>query len=703
MIEQQKIDGPRIVWRVLLVWLGALALVALLYAGEGLRARHNWERFKHDLEARGAELDWAAYTPPPVPDDQNVFKAPKMAEWFAGRGATSLSTELNHAAIPSFVPEQNAAIELVIVPTDAAISPGNEDRTLQFNNGILTRAVDHGGSSTNSASHEIIAQIMMDDVLLRDAIRNLAIQGGLNYTLDPAISNDLKYTVTLRWTNVTAEHGLMALLSNFNLRWIPDPKTGIARITLGGPGAKVWVDPQAAELIRAALANLSGRSTPPARLVRTSSGIVLQAATNAASPPVRLFVRTEYSPNLNRIAEFFPRDRIPPPVPDAGPVHVVSSSSNSFLVYPNSPTFAAADYLEWSDQFQPDFDLIRDALKRPFARVDGDYSNPDSIPFQNYVTLRVLAQTLSQRAQCYLLLNDPTNAVRELALLHGLNRLCCAETNQRPVTLVGAMIKSAITGLYVAAVAQGFELQVWREPQLPVLQDQLRDTDLLGSLVAAMKTEQASVCRIIERSSPSKIANGQLAILGGTSTLWQRFRSPVFLYLTFAPRSSVYEDMKSVLTFQQRTIDCMDLPSRTIAAGDLDIVCADLDRKKGQHGTHSILTSIFSANFLRAWQTAAMTQTEVNEAFVACALERCRLAEGSYPEKLDTLVPRYAAGLPHEIIGGGPLHYRRTNAGEFQLYSAGWSGRDGGGKAILSANAHQNLDRGDWVWPPPGD
>jgi hypothetical protein len=34
------------------------------------------------LEAKGEVLDWNAYIPPPVPDEQNIFKAPKMAEWF---------------------------------------------------------------------------------------------------------------------------------------------------------------------------------------------------------------------------------------------------------------------------------------------------------------------------------------------------------------------------------------------------------------------------------------------------------------------------------------------------------------------------------------------------------------------------------------------------------------------------------------------
>ena len=46
----------------------------------------------------------------------------------------------------------------------------------------------------------------------------------------------------------------------------------------------------------------------------------------------------------------------------------------------------------------------------------------------------------------------------------------------------------------------------------------------------------------------------------------------------------------------------------------------------------------------------------VNEAQIACALERYRLAHGEYPETLDALVPQFIEKVPHDIIGGGAAH-----------------------------------------------
>ena len=55
----------------------------------------------------------------------------------------------------------------------------------------------------------------------------------------------------------------------------------------------------------------------------------------------------------------------------------------------------------------------------------------------------------------------------------------------------------------------------------------------------------------------------------------------------------------------------------------------------------------------------AYAQTSVDLARIAIALERYRLAHGEYPESLDALAPQFIAKLPHDIINGQPLHYRR--------------------------------------------
>lgn len=92
----------------------------------------------------------------------------------------------------------------------------------------------------------VIPLIVMDDVPLTDAIKNLARQAGLNYMLDPKVAFGQvgpdgkpipQPTVSIRWENVTAEQALNALLNNYNLQLVEDTKSKIARITVKDPAA----------------------------------------------------------------------------------------------------------------------------------------------------------------------------------------------------------------------------------------------------------------------------------------------------------------------------------------------------------------------------------------------------------------------------------------------------------------------------------
>jgi hypothetical protein len=100
-------------------------------------------------------------------------------------------------------------------------------------------------------------------------------------------------------------------------------------------------------------------------------------------------------------------------------------------------------------------------------------------------------------------------------------------------------------------------------------------------------------------------------------------------------------------------------------------------------------------------QTAAHNQTMVNEAQIVCALERYRLATGTYPGSLDALTPQFIEKIPHDIIGGQPLIYRPTADGKFLLYSIGWNEKDDGGQQETPQTKNGAIDfaKGDWVWP----
>ncbi len=87
------------------------------------------------------------------------------------------------------------------------------------------------------APDEVVPLIVIDEVPLTDAIRNLARQSNLNFQFDPRVTASNQPTVSIRFENVTAQEALGAVLENYNLQLVRDPRTKIARITIKDPKA----------------------------------------------------------------------------------------------------------------------------------------------------------------------------------------------------------------------------------------------------------------------------------------------------------------------------------------------------------------------------------------------------------------------------------------------------------------------------------
>jgi hypothetical protein len=152
--------------------------------------------------------------------------------------------------------------------------------------------------------------------------------------------------------------------------------------------------------------------------------------------------------------------------------------------------------------------------------------------------------------------------------------------------------------------------------------------------------------------------------------------------------------MVNVATLELMPLDGFDLAHDTISPHALNESVRNLDVFFEHRSPYKILAALAVPNFIKATQTLAYNQTLANEAQIVCALERFRLAQGNYPDSLDALVPQFMEKIPHDIIGGEPLHYQRTADGKFLLYSVGWNETDDDGLPGTLAD----VKKGDWVW-----
>jgi len=146
-----------------------------------------------------------------------------------------------------------------------------------------------------AAPDAVIPFIQFQETALTAAIDNLARTAGLNYILDPKVGfgqPDEKGVVrpqpniTLRWENLTASQALSALLNNYNLQIVDDPKTKIARITIKDPAAPDPLETQIIQLsyaspsnlISAVQATLSDKRSKAIADTRTSQLVVVATA-----------------------------------------------------------------------------------------------------------------------------------------------------------------------------------------------------------------------------------------------------------------------------------------------------------------------------------------------------------------------------------------------------------------------------------------
>ena len=81
-----------------------------------------------------------------------------------------------------------------------------------------------------------------------------------------------------------------------------------------------------------------------------------------------------------------------------------------------------------------------------------------------------------------------------------------------------------------------------------------------------------------------------------------------------------------------------------------------------------------------AVKRTAEHETQLDQAAIACALERYFIQNNSYPDTLEPLIPDFLDKLPPDPMDHQPIRYEQTDDGRYRLHSVGWDGDDNGGK-----------------------
>lgn len=342
-------------------------------------------------------------------------------------------------------------------------------------------------------------------------------------------------------------------------------------------------------------------------------------------------------------------------------------------------------------------DLRTAAASRPYCRFPRDY--PPQLPydFLRLVTPQLpIARILNLHAILALDAHKSDVALADLKtcfkLISGLR--------QEPF-LVSGLVAIGMQAISFSAIYDGLALHSWNDAQLAELENEFSKTDFLSDYQHVMRGELMGI--IIPSFENLKTNRSRLKEVQITD----KAKLKDYDYFPdFWPDGWLDQNESQLATSILIGVQNVDAKSHRVfptQTDDIENQARHFADRIDSYAPWNIFFTISNRVLRSSTPRFAQAQVWIDEARIACALERYRLAHGVYPESLDALVPAYAAELPHDIINGEPYHYRLRPDGTFLLYSVGWNQKDDGGKVVYEKESPMHVDykQGDWVWPTP--
>ena len=343
------------------------------------------------------------------------------------------------------------------------------------------------------------------------------------------------------------------------------------------------------------------------------------------------------------------------------------------------------------------FAELRAASERPLSRypVRYDLDNPFAILLPHLSNVRSVCRRLGLKACAELAADRSPEALGDVKLA-----LFMADSLKEEPFLISCLVRVACWQSATQPVWEGLAEHAWSDAKLQELEARLQQCDFVSDAKKSLESERAcgvTTMELVRKKGPAYLFD----ISGDASpTLADDRRSANFIGL-FIPRGWYYlEEYNYCRLFDTLLGSGLDTAKKRVSPGQLAASQRELSQEFSGGGVKAILHHrIMAAMLLPALEKfvlkAAQAQTTANQAAVACALERYRLANGQFPDTLDALVPRFISPLPHDVITGEPYKYRRTADGQFVLYSIGWNEKDDGG---IPGSKLFDETEGDWVW-----
>jgi hypothetical protein len=371
----------------------------------------------------------------------------------------------------------------------------------------------------------------------------------------------------------------------------------------------------------------------------------------------------------------------------------LATKTNLFPVSPQ-PQPPAQDVLLALSKYNPVVEELRaDADARPDCRFPLDYNRDDTwqILLPHLAMFKGTSRLLELRAVAELQNGQSDEALNDIKFSFRL-----IDSIRTEPFLISHLVRIAMFQITMQPVYEGLAEHRWSGEQLVELDSELAKFDFLADYQTAMRGERGLEISAIEslehadrRQFNELLDNGDM--------------SPVaYTIFSFIPNGWLYQNELNVCRFQVTWYSpLVDETNQTVSPAQVRAASNALAREIRHRTPENFWMAWLLPDLSGAVEKFAYAQESADLARVAIALERYRQGTGVYPGSLDVLAPSLIDEIPHDIIGGQPLHYQRTSDGKFILYSVGWNGRDDGGVVSRRKNSTVDINMGDWVWRYP--
>ena len=377
---------------------------------------------------------------------------------------------------------------------------------------------------------------------------------------------------------------------------------------------------------------------------------------------------------------------------------------------------AAPSVLEGIKTSDACFDELRAASQRPFSHYPVDYNveDPAEILLPHLNKVRGACRRLELKACAELAAGQSEAVLEDVKLIFRLTDSLNEES-----FLISYLVRIACVQTAIQPIWEGLAEHAWSDAQLQELQARLQSYNLVADLKSPLDGERAGAIAIID--FVRKRGVGMLIELLGPGQSTPVDKDVADFFGRIVPSGWWrLEQLNYCRLFGLQMVGTFDGANKRVSpiriqanAQELEHALAGRNRQTGPWHIgallvdHRLMSALLLPSLGRIPLAAAVAQTATDQAAIACALERYRLANGQFPNTLDALAPRFISQLPHDVITGEPYKYRRTADGQFVLYSAGGSEKDhssGSGNEDFFGKIVKTLvegKEGDWVWQYP--